>query len=92
MARPAPATADGPTYARDLRPILQARCVVCHNRDSVANVAVSGGLALDTYVALQKGIAGKTGAQTIYTPGKSAESELIRRLEATSPTKMMPRC
>lgn len=75
-----------PTYARDIRPILQARCVVCHNQETLANPATSGGLALDTYAALRKGVSGKP----IFTPGK-AGGELIDRLSTTSPARLMPR-
>ncbi|HZT43601.1 MAG TPA: c-type cytochrome domain-containing protein [Chthonomonadaceae bacterium] len=78
------------TYARDLRPILQARCVVCHNAKTVSDASLSGGLALDSYAALRKGVGGKAG-HVIFTPGKSAGSELLKRLMATSPTQMMPR-
>ncbi len=80
-----------PTYAHDLRPILQARCVVCHSQANLNNAALSGGLALDSYTALKKGVIGKAGAQAIYTVGKSGSSELMKRLRATSPTLMMPK-
>ncbi|HLV80225.1 MAG TPA: c-type cytochrome domain-containing protein [Chthonomonadaceae bacterium] len=78
------------TYAREIRPILQARCVVCHNAGTVADPSFSGGLALDSYAAVRKGVVGKAG-HVIFTPGKSAGSELLRRLQATSPTLLMPR-
>src|ERR1700723_1630748 len=67
------------TYAHDIKPILQARCVVCHNQETLANPAASGGLALDTYAAIRKGVTGKEGAKPIFTPGK-AESSLLERL------------
>src|SRR5690349_902299 len=70
-ARPKPA-ASAPTY-RDIAPILQARCVVCHNKNTVSVPAVSGGLALDSYVALKAGVAGKIGAQPIFIAGKSGQ-------------------
>lgn len=86
-AKPKVSASGVPTYAQDLRPILQARCIVCHSQANLNNPALSGGLALDTYAALQKGV----GSQAIYTVGKSGSSELMRRLKATSPTLLMPK-
>src|SRR5437763_12600005 len=54
-----------PTYAMELRPILKARCVVCHNQSTVSNPVVSGGLALDSYAALKKGVVGKDGTHAV---------------------------
>lgn len=82
---------NAPTYARDIRPVLEARCVVCHNQSAVANATVSGGLALDSYAALSTGVVGKAGATPVYAPGKSESSELLKRLLATSPTRLMPK-
>ncbi|HZP82351.1 MAG TPA: c-type cytochrome domain-containing protein, partial [Chthonomonadaceae bacterium] len=80
-----------PTYAKDIRPVLQARCVVCHSQANIGNAIISGGLALDSYAALKKGVVGKAGARAIFTAGKSGGSELMQRLTATSPTKLMPK-
>src|SRR5579871_2106563 len=80
-----------PTYTKEIRPLLAARCVVCHSSANLNTAAVSGGLALDSYEAIKRGVVGKNGAQAIYTPGKSADSELMRRLTTTSPTQLMPR-
>jgi cytochrome c551/c552 len=84
-AQNAPATV--PNYAKAIRPILQARCVVCHNEAALKNPAISGGLALDSFAALKKGVAGRA----VFVAGKSAESELYRRLIVISPTKLMPK-
>src|SRR5579862_998715 len=54
---------------RDVAPILKERCVVCHNRDTVSNTALSGGLALDSIAALKRGVAGPTGTRLVLTPG-----------------------
>src|SRR5581483_10492824 len=59
-----------PTYAKDIRPVLQARCVVCHSQANIGNAIISGGLALDSYAALKKGVVGKAGARAIFTAGK----------------------
>jgi streptogramin lyase len=83
--------ANAPTYA-DLLPVLKARCIVCHNQAALENKTVSGGLALDSYVALKRGTLLAPGKyRALYTPGKSGSSELIRRLKTTSPTLLMPK-
>jgi len=86
-----PAAGSAPNYARDIRPILQDRCVVCHSASTLNAPAVSGGLALDSFDAVKKGVVGKDGAKAIFVAGKSAEGELMARLTATSPTKLMPK-
>ena len=85
-------SSSGPTYAHDIRPILQARCVVCHNRDTLAAVATSGGLDLSTFEALKKGVTSiKAGDVSILTGGKQPGGPLIERLSTTNPTRLMPR-
>src|SRR2546429_494479 len=64
-----------PTYERDIRPVLIAQCVGCHNRTTAENKALSGGLALDERQAF-------VGPKAAVVPGKPDVSELIRRLEA----------
>lgn len=98
--RPSPAAADiatkaaspasGPTYARDIRPILQARCVVCHNRGTVDNTTVSGGLALDSYAAMKRGVSGQK-PRPVIAAGRSRDSALYARLVASSPSRLMPK-
>ncbi|MCW3098888.1 MAG: hypothetical protein JWL77_4506 [Chthonomonadaceae bacterium] len=79
-----------PNYARDIRPILQARCAVCHSDKTLSTPALSGGLALDTFAAVKKGIGG--GApRLVLVPGKSADSEIYKRLIASSASKLMPK-
>jgi hypothetical protein len=89
-SKPTTAKPAGISY-RDVAPILKERCVVCHNRDMLSNTALSGGLALDSYAALSKGVAGPTGARAILTPGKSADSEIYKRLVSASQSKLMPK-
>jgi hypothetical protein len=83
----APPTSQGPTY-REVAPILRARCVVCHSKEMAGTPALSGGLALDSYAAIQ---AATRGPHPLFTAGKSGQSELVRRLLATSPTLLMPK-
>src|SRR5579872_2103438 len=82
-------SAAAPTYSKDVRPILQAHCTVCHSAATASNTAVSGGLALDSYAAIKAGTGQK--ADPVLTPGKSGASALYARLAATSPTRLMPK-
>lgn len=75
------------TYVKDVKPLLKDRCVVCHNRETLKNVALSGGLALDTFAGLKAGAKGKAS----FIAGKSAESELYKRLSVSSPALLMPK-
>ena len=89
-ARPKPVKAKALTY-RDIAPILKEQCVVCHNRNTVASPSVSAGLSLDSYAALMKGVVTATGGRTILIAGKSADSEIYKRLVSTSLSKLMPK-
>ena len=81
-----------PDYARDIRPLLQARCVVCHNSELVASTATSGGLDLGSVTAIRRGVVLKDGARSILSPtGKNGISALLERLASTSPTRLMPK-
>lgn len=73
-------------YSRNVRPILEKNCVGCHHHGSLDQLAVSGGLALDSYDAVLKG-----GKEPIVKPGQASDSELLRRLEASDPSVRMPR-
>jgi len=74
-----PAAAGG--FARDIQPLLAARCVACHGPK-----VQKSGLRLDNRThAFQGGDGGPA-----LVPGKSAESELIRRVTSTDPAKVMP--
>src|ERR1041385_2129772 len=78
-----PARAADPTYSANVQPILAKRCVGCHNAQAQANAAISGGLALDSYAALRKGIVGPDGkAKSVLTPGKPEQSEFFARITA----------
>ena len=68
-------------FARDVLPILSDNCFKCHGPDEKAR---KGDLRLDTKEdALRK-------AMPVIVPGKSAESELIRRLVSADPAELMP--
>jgi hypothetical protein len=93
-AKPGPAKSvsnvGAPTFGRDIRPIFQARCTVCHSAATVSNPTVSGGLALDTYSAVKQGVAGSKPTPVLVL-GKSDKSELYTRLIASSPARLMPK-
>ncbi|MBN9520634.1 DUF1553 domain-containing protein [bacterium] len=79
---PVVAVADEPAkvnFAREVLPILSDTCFACHGPDAKARKA---DLRLDTKDDAH-------GSGTIV-PGKSAESELIRRIASTDPDEVMP--
>src|SRR5262249_42250409 len=78
--------ADVPTYERDVKPLLAKRCTVCHGAKHLDQPDVSAGLALDTYEAVLKGVKGRA----VVVPGRSASSELLRRLTEADEEKRMP--
>jgi hypothetical protein len=68
-------------FGRDILPILSDNCFRCHGPDARARKA---GLRLDTPEgALRK-------ADPVIVPGKSAASELVRRIASTSAEVVMP--
>lgn len=73
-------------YAENIRPIFQSHCVGCHNHSFADKLALSGGLALDSYDAVIKG-----AKRPILIPRDSGSSELMRRLESADPAIRMPR-
>jgi hypothetical protein len=64
-------------FAHDVLPVLKAKCAKCHT-----NGTYKGGMSLDTRADLLKAKAA--------VPGKSGESELIRRVTSTDPEVRMP--
>jgi WD40 repeat protein len=65
--------------------VLRKRCIACHSSKNVAEVEVSGGLALDTYEAVRKG-----SKQPVIRPGKSAQSVLVQRITSADDDQRMP--
>jgi cytochrome c553 len=64
-----------PNFERDIRPLLLARCSECHGAQKQM-----AGLRFDR----------KASAMKVIAPGKSRESELIRRVTSADKTDMMP--
>jgi hypothetical protein len=71
-------------FNRDIRPILSNNCYKCHGFDDKTREA---GLRLDqrevATAALESGV-------TAIVPGKSAESELVKRVSSKDPDLKMP--
>jgi hypothetical protein len=67
---PTPAPVIGaPTYNANIRPVFDARCIVCHNA-----ATATAGLDLSTYAGIMKG--GQKGASIL--PGDAAGSLLVK--------------
>src|SRR5438105_2155514 len=71
----------GVTYAKDIRPILEASCFRCHGEEQH-----KGGLRLDSLTALLKG--GDDGE--IVHPSKSKESPLVIAVAQLDEETAMP--
>jgi hypothetical protein len=73
--------ADRVNFSREILPILSANCFACHGPDQKAR---KGKLRLDTQTdALRTN-------HPIFVPGKSSDSELIRRVTSTGRKQMPP--
>src|SRR5947207_1063006 len=70
-------------YARDIQPILATHCFTCHGPDEKTRKA---GLRLDQSAAATKEL--RSGNRAIV-PGKSGDSELIARVNATDDDERM---
>ena len=73
--------ADKPDFAREVQPILSENCYACHGPDAKARKA---DLRLDTREgALRK-------KDPVIVPGKSTDSELIKRIVSADENEAMP--
>ena len=75
-----------PTFERDIKPLFVKNCTVCHRASKRDDLDISGGLALDSYEAVLAG----TRREKVIVPGRSAESELARRLADSDDDRRMP--
>src|SRR6187455_873935 len=64
-------------FSHDVVPILKAKCIACH-----ANGTYKGGISFDTRETLLKAKAA--------VPGKSAESEIVKRVASKDAEMLMP--
>jgi hypothetical protein len=70
-------------FNRDIQPILSENCFHCHGPDRAQR---KGDLRLDE----EKDAKADHGGTTAIVPGKSADSELIRRIFSDDPDDVMP--
>jgi mono/diheme cytochrome c family protein len=70
-------------FGRDILPILSDNCYQCHGPDEQARKAK---LRFDT----KEGAFRIKDGKAVIAPGKSSESELIRRITSTDPDDVMP--
>src|SRR5881394_900882 len=73
----------GVDFSLDIQPILSDNCFQCHGPDEKAR---KGKLRLDT----REGAFRVKDGKTVIVPGKSAESELFRRITTQDPDDLMP--
>jgi WD40 repeat protein len=73
------------TYWQDVRPVLRKYCTVCHSTRNLKELDVSGGLALDSYEAVVKGI-----NKPLLKVGSSADSLLMQLVLTKDEEKRMP--
>lgn len=70
-------------FEKDIRPILSGKCFQCHGPDAESR---KGELRLDTY---EDATASRDGTPAV-SPGKSDQSELIRRITSDDDSVRMP--
>lgn len=71
-------------FNRDIRPILSENCFPCHGADSASRKA---GLRLDRF---EDATAPAKDGKVAIVPGKTDESELVKRVYATDEDRMPP--
>ena len=76
--------AEGPDFARDVRPILSNRCFKCHGPDEDHQEA---GLRLDVR---EVALAELDSGTRAIVPGHPGDSEAIARITSTDPDLVMP--
>jgi len=74
-------------FNRDVRPILSNNCFKCHGPDEKERKgSEDAGLRLD----IEEGAKKDLGGFFAIVPGKPDESELVRRIQSTDESEMMP--
>ncbi len=71
-------------FERQVQPILADKCFACHGRDADHR---EGGLRLDERAAALKG---GEGGEPAIVPGKPEKSELVRRIDSSDESELMP--
>jgi hypothetical protein len=78
--------ADEPTYWKDIRPIFQKNCTICHSPKNTSKKEIGGGLALTSFDSTLK-----DPKEPVIEPGNSADSKLFRLLATKDEEKRMPK-
>jgi hypothetical protein len=76
---PLPVTQSKTEYAKSVEPIVEEKCIVCHN-----HTTRSGGLNLESFEALMNG--GKRGAEVVA--GNSEQSRLAQMIDGRAEPRM----
>lgn len=79
-----PAADGGPSFSREIRPILADRCFRCHGPDDQNRKA---GLRLDVTEEARREL---KGGRRAIVPGQPEASELIKRILTDDPDDLMP--
>jgi WD40 repeat protein len=74
---------ESPTFWRDVAPVFQKHCTICHSLKNIDKKEIGGGLAVSTFEAVMK-------VPMMVTPGKPSESRLLDRLTTKDDEKRMP--
>src|SRR6267142_2125429 len=80
---PSPRAKTTVDFGRDILPIFSENCIQCHGPDEKARKAK---LRFDT----KEGAFRVKDGKAVIVPGKSTESELVRRITTTDPEDHMP--
>jgi len=75
--------AETPNFSREVLPVLSDNCFTCHGQDAKAR---KGDLRLDVEAEAKKPIEGRFP----IIAGKSADSEIMKRMLSTDPDEVMP--
>jgi WD40 repeat protein len=84
-AAPVATRGDEVTFWRDVAPVFQRHCTICHSTKNIDKKEIGGGLALTTFDAVTK-----SPKEPIVAPGKAGESKLLQRLTTADEDKRMP--
>ena len=84
QGRPANATPARVSFQQQVRPLLSNTCFRCHGPDEHERKA---GLRLDHR---ESAVTKLESGHTAITPGKIEASEIVRRINSTDPTEVMP--
>jgi len=74
--------AEGPSFAREVQPLLAKRCYACHGPD-----IAEGGLSLHEYAGATAEL---DSGEFAIVPGQSKQSVLLARITSTDPDERMP--